>query len=97
MKNPTIATILNIIPGLGYLYVGGKKKIFGVLLLVGMVSSIISSFDPSLSVYSEEAMSAEFTLWSMLGLASLVLLVAAFMYDGYTTALESNARSSKKK
>lgn len=95
MKNPTIATVLNIIPGFGYLYVGGEKKVFGSLLLVGLTLSIISSFDPLL--YSEEYMNAPMSTWGMVAVLSLIVTIAAFMYDGYVCAISHNKNEERLK
>lgn len=43
MKNPVIAALLNLIPGLGYLYVG-TRKVFAVLLLLSSFVSAIPFF-----------------------------------------------------
>lgn len=93
MKNPTIATILNIIPGLGYVYLGGKRRLFGIMLLAAIVLSAIASADPLL--YSGEYMEADFRIWDALALASLLAVLAAFMYDGYTSAMQHNADHKK--
>lgn len=88
MKNPTIATVLNIIPGLGYLYIGGTRNTFGTLLLVGVAFAIVSSFDPLYS--SEEYLNATLNRWGVAALLSTLAFVAGFMYDAYTCALEYN-------
>lgn len=95
MKNPTLATVLNIIPGLGYIYLGGQKRIFGIILLLGIVASSIASFDPLL--YSEAYLSSPYRIWDWLAFASLILLVGGFMYDGYASANLHNASLSKSK
>jgi hypothetical protein len=94
MKNPTIATVLNIIPGLGYIYLGGSKRIFGLLLIAAGVAMVIASFDPLL--YSQEYMDSPIRVWDMIGLLGLLISVGAFMYDGYASAMNQN-RSTKKK
>ena len=88
MKNPALATVLNIIPGLGYVYIGGQKRLFGVALLVGLVTSGISALDPLL--YSEEYWNSGFRIWDWLALASMLLFVGGFMYDGYLSANTPN-------
>lgn len=97
MKNPVIAAILNIIPGLGYIYVGGKRKLFGWLLFGGMVIGIIGTFDPSLNLYSEENMSAGLNVWTWLAFAGSLLTIVAFVNDAYMSALEHNKGAGKKK
>ena len=45
MKNPIIAGALNFfLPGAGYLYVGGKKKRFGFVLMVAFILLYTSPF-----------------------------------------------------
>lgn len=94
MKNPTIATLLNIIPGLGYLYVG-RRVAFGVMILISNIVAIIaSSLNPSLQEYY----AADLNFWDWLGLLGLFLIIIAFMYDGYHDAVMKNSlRSSKLK
>lgn len=88
MKNPTVATLLNIIPGLGYLYVG-QRKLFAALLLVSIALGVISStFNPALAEYY----SAEYNVWDWIGFVSMIVLVPAFMYDAYTEAVRVNKK-----
>jgi len=83
MKNPAIAAMLNIIPGVGYLYVG-RKSVFGVLLILGVVLSMTASYlDPRLTEYYA---SAEFSLWDWFTLLGLLAAVGGFMYDAYQEA-----------
>jgi hypothetical protein len=89
MKNPTIATLLNIIPGAGYVYLDGDRKFFGTILLIGMALMLASSLDPLL--YSEEYMNAPFRMWDVVSLFSLAALMSAFMYDAYMSAIAQNA------
>lgn len=89
MKNPTITTLLNIIPGLGYLYLGGRRRIFGALLIGGAVLGSAASLDPSL--YSEEYLAASLTVWDGLVLAGGALTIGGFMYDGYASTIEHNS------
>lgn len=94
MKNSTIATVLNIIPGLGYIYLGGEKRIFGLILILSIIASIIASFDPLL--YSEEYMNADFRIWDSIALFGIALTISAFMYDGYVSANTHNSTAKKK-
>ncbi len=95
MKNPTLATMLNIIPGWGYIYLGSKKRIFGILLFAGLVASGVAAFDPLL--YTEEYVYSEFRVWDLIALISMFLTVCAFMYDGYQSAIAHNAALKKQK
>lgn len=93
MKNPTIATVLNILPGLGYIYLGGKRAIFGAILIVATVISIASSFNPA--IYSQEYLEAALNVYDYLALISIVLYMAAFMYGGYISAVSHNQSFAK--
>ena len=88
MKNPTIATLLNIIPGAGYVYIGGQKRVFGIILLISMALGVIAQFDPAL--YTEEAINAPLTVWDIFSALSGLTILGAFMYDAYTTAVRRN-------
>jgi len=91
MKNPTIATVLNIIPGLGYVYIGGKKRLFGILLLVALAFSIANAFDPMLALSDDDPYyTAGFRIWDLLAVGSFIAPVIAFMYDAYQSATAHN-------
>ncbi|HEX8182180.1 MAG TPA: hypothetical protein VF575_01105 [Candidatus Saccharimonadales bacterium] len=93
MKNPTIATILNIIPGLGYIYIGGTKRIFGILLLTTLVLAVAAMFDPLLAVSPDDPyLNAGFRVWDILSFLCFILPIAAFMYDAYHSALLNNSK-----
>lgn len=79
VKNPIIAAILNaIIPGVGYLYAGVRKR-FAWLLLIAIILTVFVSFDPQSSTYTETN-DAPMTL---LEYASGLLFLVAFGYDAY--------------
>jgi len=78
IKKPLVAAILNfVIPGLGYLYVG-KRKNFGVLLIIATILSIILTA------------TIEWSLQDTLSLPGTIVAMFAFAYDGYKTAEEVN-------
>ena len=80
MKKPWVAATLNaILPGLGYLYVG-KRKNFGVMLIV---AAILIMIIPSTGEWSSQ---------DTLSLPSAIVVMLAFAYDGYRTAEEANRR-----
>jgi hypothetical protein len=89
MKNPTLATLLNIIPGLGYIYVGGKKAIFGGLLLLTVILGFIVGLDPEVMNQAATA-STELDGYTIAALVSTLISLIAFMYDGHTSAVEKN-------
>ena len=91
-KSPFVAAWLNIIPGLGYLYLG-RRRVFAILLLVSMVLGIITAFDPAYEAYVENVGP---TLWDLLSLISLVAIEVAFIYDAYHEATSMRAESEKK-
>jgi hypothetical protein len=89
MKNPTLATLLNIIPGLGYIYVGGKKAIFGGLLLITAILSVVVGLSPEL-LDQATASSTVLDGYDVVALISGLISLIAFMYDGHTSAVEKN-------
>lgn len=93
-KEPGIAAVLNIIPGLGYLYIGTRKP-FAVLLLVSLVLSIVSYFDPATMDYINDSSEADISIFAVGGLLSIVLLTAAFVVDAYQEAKRVNKKQVK--
>ncbi|PIN91020.1 hypothetical protein COU57_02325 [Candidatus Pacearchaeota archaeon CG10_big_fil_rev_8_21_14_0_10_32_14] len=84
-KNPWIAAFLNIIPGLGYLYLS-KRIIFAILLLfVDIVFQIDLMYNPSQDVS-----------FPPLLIASLVLFIIGFMYDAYFETKKLNGDKTTK-
>jgi hypothetical protein len=93
MKNPWIAAVLNLIPGLGYFYLG-VRTVFAGLLLGGMVAMFVSGFDPALEEVNAALEAAPLSPWEVLG---MLLLTASFVVDGYKEAVRVNASASKKR
>ena len=93
-KEPGIAAVLNIIPGLGYLYVGTRKT-FAILLLVGLLLTVISYFDPATSEYITESTEMEVSIFALGGLVAMILFAAAFIVDAYQEAKRVNKKLSK--
>lgn len=93
MKNPRTATLLNIIPGLGYIYVGGARRLFGALILAATILSSIAATDPL--IYTEEYINSPFRIWDFLALGAAVIYVGAFMYDVYKYTHTQNAALPK--
>ena len=80
MKNPLAAAVLNIIPGFGYFYVGGYRRVLGSFLLV---SGVVSLALPSESLtYPIEV------IWPVI--ASSILLQIGIMVDAYLAAKAVN-------
>lgn len=76
MKDPYFAGFLNLLPGLGYLYLG-TRKIFAGLILTGTILFWVDAFtDPNAEALAEVPM----TIWAILG---ILLSTAAFVVDGY--------------
>jgi hypothetical protein len=95
-KEPGIAAALNLIPGLGYLYVN-KKRTLGWILLGAVILLIISYFDPSWNEYIDTSTSEEWRIWDTISTLSSILFVVAFVVDGYQEAKKYNARIAKSK
>ena len=93
MKNPTTATLLNIIPGLGYIYVGGARRVFGAFILIATILSFIAATDPL--IYTEEYINSPFRIWDFLGLGAAIIYVGAFMYDVHEYTHKQNAAITK--
>ena len=70
-KNRFLAAILNIIPGLGYLYLG-KRKIFSYILLCSIIIGIIDGYTNPEIIQS-----------TPLNIIGTVLVILAFVYDAY--------------
>ncbi|MGI6612119.1 MAG: hypothetical protein ACOX0Z_00890 [Candidatus Nanosyncoccaceae bacterium] len=100
MKSLVLATVLNIVPGFGYIYIGGKKRWFGVALVVALGLSFYATL--SNPVYQETINQAlqlgqDSAQTEMVGRAGAlssiasILIVGAFMYDGYISCQQANA------
>jgi hypothetical protein len=77
-KKPWLAALLNVIlPGVGYIY-AGKRKLFGVLWLIGGALACISVFT-NLEAYS--FMTED--IWLSL---AVILMDVAFGIDAYRDA-----------
>lgn len=87
-KKPGIAAVLNLVPGLGYLYLG-TRRIFAILLLASIVLMVaIPYLDPRMGEYTP----SEPSLWDGLAFLSLVAFLAAFVVDAYLEAKRVNAQ-----
>lgn len=94
MKNPTIATLLNVIPGLGYLYVGGKRRVLGVTLIIATIILFITPFvDPSVTFDDSHQIGIS---TNALYLILTITFLGGFMYDAYAAAIEKNQEKVKK-
>ncbi len=75
VKNPLLAAIFNIIPGVGYLYVG-KRKVFAFLLLAAVIVGLVEG-------YVNMNISDVYNIYYWIG---SFLVMIAFMYDAYDEA-----------
>jgi hypothetical protein len=96
MKNSIIAGALNFfLPGAGYVYIGGKKKRFGVILLLSFIllystaflTTDISTVIPQ-SGQSEAEQPQQMSIYDQVGTIAAFLLLFGFAYDGYNEALK---------
>jgi len=85
MKRPWLAATLNLIPGIGYLYLD-FKRLFGWLLLGMSVSFVISLFDPSLNNPGQPSQG----IWNLWTALFILLPYLAFIIDGYFEAKNVN-------
>lgn len=88
MKKPLLAATLNLIPGIGYLYIN-HRRVLGWLLLAASTTTFISLFDPSLNLPSPESQG----IWNLWNDLAFILPYAAFVIDGYFEAKKTNATS----
>ncbi|HEX7483723.1 MAG TPA: hypothetical protein VF281_01080 [Candidatus Saccharimonadales bacterium] len=84
---PVLAAVLNfLIPGVGYLYLGVRKKF--AWLLVG--ASIVSAVAIVMNVLNPQTMMSQYantmTQYSILDSLAIFIVAVAFAYDAYTEA-----------
>jgi len=84
-KNPWLAGILNIIPGLGYLYIEKRKVFSYLLLLMVLISFIIGILYPNLEI-----------IITPLFIGGSILTLFAFMYDSFNQSNEIFNKKTKK-
>ncbi|HSH31116.1 MAG TPA: hypothetical protein VK963_00425 [Candidatus Saccharimonadales bacterium] len=90
MKDPFFAGFLNLLPGLGYLYLG-VRKVFASLILAGTLLFWVDAFtDPNADALAEIPM----TVWSVFG---IILTTVAFVADGYLEGKRLQKAFIKKK
>lgn len=83
MKEPITAALLNIIPGMGYIYLG-KRKPLGWLLFASFVAQMADMFVPN---------DNPFMLTPLLIISSL-LIQTAIIVDAYLMAKEIARKKS---
>ncbi len=78
-KNPWMAVVLNVVlTGSGYLYLG-KRKLFGILVLLSSIVGYVGAYN----IHFENLSSPELILL----LVSGILYWAAFGFDAYKEAV----------
>lgn len=95
MKKQWLAALLNIVPGLGYLYVGVRKT-FAVYLLIGVSLAIAGVFTVPADYYAipeDEPIYLGDTLTTF----AIVAFMVAYMVDAYKHAVSHNEKLAKKK
>ncbi|MBP9761559.1 hypothetical protein KBD11_00620 [Candidatus Saccharibacteria bacterium] len=83
-NNPHIAGFLNLIPGLGYIYLN-RKRLFGWLILLGVVIGLSSILLPSNIDYTQELDSGD-----VVSVISSLVIYIAFVVDAYREAKTGN-------
>ena len=85
MKNPALATVLNVLfPGAGYVYLG-KRAIFGKIMLSGTILCFIGVV---LSAIYNPLPEITFHLVDLVSLAGGIITLIAFGYDANQLAKE---------
>lgn len=93
MKNPWLAAILNIISGVGYIYLNPKRG-FGWLVLVSTLLLDVTLFDNSAATQAYNDTPG--TIWDFLSFLGGIILWVAFIVDGYAEAVRLNRPTKKK-
>lgn len=84
--SPVLAAVLNfLIPGVGYLYVGVRKK-FAWFLIGASVVSAVAIVVGVLNPESAGNYVAATTQYSLLDSLAVLIVAVAFAYDAYTEA-----------
>jgi len=84
IKKPWLAALLNLFPGLGYLY-NGKRLIFGGVWFFFTIAVLLESIY-LVSMQKLPPESGNVTLSTIYG----IILLFVFVYDAYTEAKEIN-------
>jgi len=90
MKNPIVAGALNFfLPGAGYVYIGGRRKKFGIILLISFIilysGAFLTSSNPT--GVSQPGPEQPISIYDQVGTIAAFLLLFSFAYDGYNEAL----------
>ena len=89
MKNKWLAAVLNLIlPGVGYIYIGESRVVFGVMLLISEIASFFIGF------LSPSADSATFSWFNLI---PVVAFSVAFVVDAFLEAGRVNKLAAKNK
>lgn len=103
MKNAWLAGLLNLFPGLGYLYIGGNRLVFGIMLIlfwpVAIIGSIIQvAFQPNLlsnTTSTDTASTAAMAPIPVGVVLAFILFWISFAVDAYIEAQRLNQRPIK--
>ncbi|HEV2403355.1 MAG TPA: hypothetical protein VGS08_04090 [Candidatus Saccharimonadales bacterium] len=93
MKKPWLAALLNVVSGLGYIYLNFKRPL-GWLVLASTLLGFASQFDTS-STYTAW-LNSPYLVWDWLSLASFLMLWIAFIIDGFMEAKRMNSQDNSK-
>ena len=87
MKNKWLAAALNLIPGIGYIYIGGTRLVFGVMLLIFWLVNILAGLYGPAVVDNTPS-----SIWDIL---IPLALVSAFVVDAYLEAKRYNEKTKQ--
>jgi len=91
VKNPIIAGALNFfLPGAGYVYVGGRKRNFGFIILISFIllysTAFLTTNIPPIVPQPGTEQPVEISIYDQVGSIAAFLLLFAFAYDAYNEA-----------
>src|SRR5690242_2882972 len=104
MKNAWLAAILNLFPGIGYIYIGGSRLVFGIMLVsfwpIVIIGTLIQQiFQPNIFSNTSATPNSALDTTSIpvpVGVVTAIVLVwISFAVDAYLEVQQGNRISTK--
>lgn len=92
MKKPWLAGLLNVIPGLGYLYVDGDRVFGRLLVLADALLALGIAYSPTTATASSTSDNTAFTIWDWMIFVGLLAILVAFIVDANFAAKQANQK-----